>query len=216
MDFGIQDLKVGPRSESWHVAFIWIGNFPISFPYHSHTSRDSYGSSMGGWGSHLLRIPRISLDWKFKSWHLQKWCLEVGSCGRLAYFQGLAVELFGGVSASLWRVMFHGIWSLQFRSLAVTSWESTPIKYSTYLFLRDQKNPVNHLNPLRWFRFSNHCFFHMPFLGPLVLGPHLPRICVSFHSGYTLGCEFQSVVEGKSYHRSRLKNYGWFNAPPHP
>ena len=35
------------------------------FPYHSHTSRDSYGSGMGvvwEWGVPLLGVPRISLD----------------------------------------------------------------------------------------------------------------------------------------------------------
>ena len=34
---------------------------PISFPYHSHTSRDSYGSRMG-MGFPLLGVPGISLD----------------------------------------------------------------------------------------------------------------------------------------------------------
>jgi len=34
---------------------------PISFPYHSHTSRDSYGSSMG-MGVPLLGLPGISLE----------------------------------------------------------------------------------------------------------------------------------------------------------
>ena len=34
---------------------------PISFPYHSHTSRDSYGSSMG-MGVPLFRVPGISLE----------------------------------------------------------------------------------------------------------------------------------------------------------
>ena len=37
-------------------------SLPISFPYHSHTSRDSYGSSMGMGVPLLLGVPRISLD----------------------------------------------------------------------------------------------------------------------------------------------------------
>ena len=40
---------------------------PISsFPYHSHTSRESYGSSMGDWGSHVLGGP-----WNFPGKHSQ-------------------------------------------------------------------------------------------------------------------------------------------------
>ena len=34
---------------------------PISFPYHSHTSRDPYGSNMG-MGVPLLGLPQVSLE----------------------------------------------------------------------------------------------------------------------------------------------------------
>ena len=47
---------------------------PIGFPYHSHTSRDSYGCGMGvvwEWGS-LLGIPGISLERFFFSFDLLK------------------------------------------------------------------------------------------------------------------------------------------------
>ena len=64
MDFGTQDLKVGIQDlkvgiqdlkvgiQDLKVGMLHLsgtGNFPISFPYHSHTSRDSDMGVGLGW-----------------------------------------------------------------------------------------------------------------------------------------------------------------------
>ena len=61
----VQNLRLVSLLGGWDPRTCTLGNFPrdpqwwdplpISFPYHSHTSRDSYGSGMGvvwEWGSH--------------------------------------------------------------------------------------------------------------------------------------------------------------------